>query len=136
MSLSSRTRTVRRLLESKTYRDAFVIEHVKNSVAFQIRTLREDRGWTQDKLGEMASKPRNVISRLEDPNCGKFTLATLLEIASAFDVGLMVKFVPFSRLTREYGNVSSEALSATSINDKKEVAALNAWVGEDTNEWT
>lgn len=130
MSLNSRTRTAKRLLGSKEYRDAYVLEHIKNGVAFQIRTLREDRGWTQGKLGELARKPRNVISRLEDPNYGKFTLATLLEIASAFDVGLLVKFVPLSRLTREYDDVSPEALTAKSVTDKKEIAALNAWALE------
>lgn len=132
MSLSLRTRTVRRLLESKAYRDAYVIEHIKNGIAFQIRTLREDRDWTQGKLGEIAEKPRNVISRLEDPNYGKFTLATLIEIASAFDVGLMVKFVPFSRLTKEYDDVSPEALSARSTSDKKEAQALTEWAAEES----
>lgn len=131
MSLSSRTRIIRRLLGEKAYRDAYVLEHIKNGVAFQIRTNREDRNWTQGKLGEVAGKPRNVISRLEDPNYGKLTLATLLEIASAFDVGLLVKFVPFSRLVKEYDDVSPEALSALSVADKKEIVALNAWAIED-----
>jgi hypothetical protein len=117
-------------LESKAYRDAYVLEHIKNGIAFQIRTLREDRDWTQGKLGELAKKPRNVISRLEDPNYGKFTLATLLEVASAFDVGLMVKFVPFSRLVREYDDVSPEALSAKPAFSNEEAQALSMWAAE------
>lgn len=131
MSLSSRRSVVSRLTKSKAYRDAYVLEHIKNGLAFQIRTLREERDWTQGKLGEIAKKPRNVISRLEDPNYGKFTLATLLEIASAFDVGLLVKFIPLSRLAREYDDVSPAALSAQGVTDKKELAALNAWAAED-----
>src|SRR6266511_3959504 len=96
VSLSSRKTTVERLLKSKEYRDAYVLEHIKNGVAFQIRTLREDRDWTQGDLGDAMGKPRNVISRIEDPNYGKTTLTTLREVAAAFDVGLLVKFVPFS----------------------------------------
>ena len=130
MSLSSRKRIVSRLIASKAYRDAYVLEHIKNGIAFQIRTLREDREWTQGKLGEMAGKPRNVISRLEDPNYGKFTLATLRELASAFECGLLIKFVPFSRLIKEYEDVSPAALSARSVADKTVIAALNAWAAE------
>ncbi len=132
MNLSSRSRVIKRLLESKAYRDAYVLEHIKNGVAFQIRTLREDRDWTQGELGEIAKKPSNVISRLEDPNYGKFTLTTLLEIASAFDVGLLVKFVPFSRLAREYDDVTPPALSANSISEGEEILALNEWAAADS----
>ena len=41
---------------------------------------------------------QNAISRLENPYYGKATLTTLKRIASAYDVGLLVEFVPFSRL--------------------------------------
>jgi len=41
---------------------------------------------------------QNAISRLENPYYGKSTLTTLKRIASAYDVGLLVEFVPFSRL--------------------------------------
>ncbi len=131
MSLSSRKTTVERLLKSKEYRDAYVLEHIKNGVAFQIRTLREDRDWTQGDLGDAMGKPRNVISRIEDPNYGKTTLTTLREVAAAFDVGLLVKFVPFSRLVREYEDVSPARLSAHSITSTEEFAALSEWAKEE-----
>lgn len=127
MSLSYRKTVVARLLQSKEYRDAYVLEHIRNGVAFQIRTLREDRNWTQGDLGDAMEKPRNVISRLEDPNYGKYTLTTLIETAAAFSVGLLVKFVPFSRLVREYEDVSPARLSARSITSTDEVAALLEW---------
>lgn len=131
MSLSSKKSVVTRLIGSKEYRDAYVLEHIKNGVAFQIRALREERDWTQEKLGEMAQKPRNVISRLEDPNYGKATLATLQELASAFDCGLLIKFVPFSRLVREYDDVAPTTLSAKSVTEESEIAALNTWSLEE-----
>jgi transcriptional regulator with XRE-family HTH domain len=131
VSLSSRKTTAERLLKSKEYRDAYVLEHIKNGVAFQIRTLREDRDWTQGDLGDAMGKPRNVVSRIEDPNYGKTTLTTLREVAAAFDVGLLVKFVPFSRLVREYEDVSPVRLSARSITSTEEIAALSEWVNEE-----
>jgi hypothetical protein len=102
-----------------------VFERVRNSLPFQIRTLREQREWTQKILGSVADKPANVISRLEDPNYGKLTLKTLFELASAFECGLLIKFVPFTRLLREYEDVSPAALSAAGISDEAE--ALTAW---------
>ncbi len=101
MSLSSRKTTVERLLKSKEYRDAYVLEHIKNGVAFQIRTLREDRDWTQGDLGDAMGKPRNVISRIEDPNY------------------------------REYEDVSPARLSAHSITSTEEFAALSEWAKEE-----
>src|SRR5215213_8687879 len=131
MHVSSRSRTslIKKILESKKYRNAYVAEHVRNGIPFQIRAMRDDKEWTQVELGKEAGKPQNVISRLEDPNYGKLTIQTLLEIASAFDVALLVKFVPFSRLLKEYEDVSPAALSAKSIN--KEIGELERWAVQD-----
>ena len=38
------------------------------------------------------------VSKLEDPNYGKLTISTLLKVASAFDVGLQIDFVPYSKV--------------------------------------
>jgi hypothetical protein len=40
----------------------------------------------------------NAISRLEDPEYGEFTVKTLLRLADAFDLGLVVRFAAFSEL--------------------------------------
>jgi len=41
---------------------------------------------------------QNAISRLESPDYGKPTLTTLKRLAAAMDIGLAVRFVPFSEL--------------------------------------
>ena len=41
---------------------------------------------------------QNAISRLENPSYGKATLTTLKRLAAAFDVALIVRFVPFGQL--------------------------------------
>jgi transcriptional regulator with XRE-family HTH domain len=123
VKLLSNTALIRKLIFSKTFRDSYVHEHLKNGISFQIRSMREDRGWTQGELGAAARKPRNVITRLEDPNYGKLTIKTLLEMASAFDVALLIKFIPFSRLLREYDDTSPAALTARSIiKDKQQLS--------------
>jgi transcriptional regulator with XRE-family HTH domain len=63
----------------------------------QIRALREQRELDQKGLGSLADMRQPSISRLETPG-NTPTLKTLLRIASAFDVGLLVWFVPFSEL--------------------------------------
>lgn len=125
MSLKSTADFVLRLLTKKKARDAYVFEHIRNGVAFQLRAMRDERGWSQDDLAKAAKTGRTTITRLENPNNDRLTLKTLLGLASALDVALLIKFVPFSRLVKEYDDVSPEALSAASID--KEKRRLTAW---------
>lgn len=131
MSLESPNDLVQQLINDKTFRDAFVYEHVKRVIPYQLRAMRKERNWKQGDMGKAVGKPRNVINRLENPNYGKLTLKTLFEIASGCDVGLLVKFVPFSRLLKEHEDMSFEALSAASVTDEKEIEKLNEWAEEE-----
>jgi len=67
-----------------------------------------------DKIGSN----QNAIYRAENPNYGKQTITTLKKIAAAFDVALVVRFVPFSELVdwvsgtpRTIKGLSTEALN-------------------------
>ena len=131
MNATSRTKLILKL-GNKKYRDAYVSAHVRNGISYQIRALREQRGWTQDKLGEEARKPQNAIARLEDPSYGKASIPTLLEIASAFDVALLIKFVPYSRLLDEVEDLSPAALSAESFT--KELPILKQEISDKAEE--
>jgi transcriptional regulator with XRE-family HTH domain len=104
-------------LRDKAYRDAYVEAHVKVGIPHQIRALRDQAGrnWSQAELGRRSGKPANVISRLEDPDSGGNTIRTCLEMASAFDVALLVKFVSFGRFLKEYEDVSPQALEVPSF---------------------
>ena len=119
----------RQLLDSwkdRDYRDAFVCERVRSSVALQIRALREQRNkMTQTRLGDAIGMAQTWISRLEDPEYGKMTVATLLRLANAFDADLEIKFRPFSRALDElskqgpgYFIVPSFADELPSLEDK------------------
>ena len=86
--------------KEKEFRDALVEVDIRRGLPVQIREMRESRGWSQGTLGERIGKPQNNISRIENNRDGYLSIKTLLDIASAFDVGLLVKFVPFSEVLR------------------------------------
>lgn len=97
-------------LSDKAYRDAFVRQTIEVGLPFQIRGMRVARDKSQKELGKMLGKPQSVVSRFENPGYGRFTLNTLLEIASVFDVGLLVTFVPFSELASRVSGLTSESM--------------------------
>jgi transcriptional regulator with XRE-family HTH domain len=85
-------------LKDPEYRAEFVRERVRSSIALQIRALREQREqMTQKELGEAIGMAQTWVSKLENPEYGKMTVATLLRLATeAFDTDLEIKFRPFS----------------------------------------
>lgn len=99
-------------LVDKEYRDAFVAEHIATGIAFQIRAMRASRGWSQEELAERTGKKQETISQLENPDYGSYTLKTLKQLASAFDVALVVRFAPFSELVDYAASISQVDLEA------------------------
>jgi transcriptional regulator with XRE-family HTH domain len=84
-------------LKAKEYRDALVASSIRIGLPMQCRTLRESRTWTQPQLAEAAGMTQPRISEIERPGERKLNIETLLRLASAFDVALQVRFVPFSQ---------------------------------------
>ncbi len=84
-------------LREPEYRRAFA-DDIGTGIAFQIRALREDRGWTQQELAERMGKQQEAISQWENPDYGRFTLQTVKKLAAAFDVAPVVRFGSFREL--------------------------------------
>ena len=78
--------------ERKEYRDGYVASRVRTSIALQIRALREQRSLSQREFADRLGKPQSVISRLENTEYGRVSVQTLLDIAAALDIALVVKF--------------------------------------------
>ena len=94
---SKRAQLISRIKEKESC-DAFVEAEIVEGIPLQIRAMQTERGWTQEELGDRAGMKQSQISQLEQRNYSGYTLRTLLRLASAFDVGLQVSFVPISEL--------------------------------------
>ncbi len=119
------------MLGEKEFRDEFVADKVKSRIALMIRALRdqEGRGWTQTELGKKMGKPPNVVSRLEDPDYGKMSLQTLLEVAAAFGLPLLVDIPSWDDWVRKMGNLTESSLQHQSFD-------LTAFTEPATNSMT
>jgi transcriptional regulator with XRE-family HTH domain len=104
--INSKLNAIWRKLRNKEYRGSFVASQISNTIAAQIFSLREARGWTQAELAERAGMKQSRISDLEDPNYENYQTRTLVKLGSAFDVGVIVRFVPFSDLAQWSANLS------------------------------
>jgi len=107
-------------LQDKEGRDFYVADHINIGIPLQIRALREQKGreWTQQELAERAGMKQERISAIENPNYkNAFTLSTLLRLASAFDVALIVRFVPMGELVKWELSLSPDKLEAVSFEE-------------------
>lgn len=95
----SKIKSVWSELADKEARDEYVAARIETDVAYQIYSLRKQRDWTQSELAKRCGNPngQGAICRLENSAEG-ISVSTLKELASAFDVAVTVKFVPFSQL--------------------------------------
>jgi transcriptional regulator with XRE-family HTH domain len=105
-------------LKNKEYRDSFAAEYIYSRIPLKIRAMRERRRLSQQELGRLAGVKQEWISKLEDPNYGRLTLSTLLRVASAFDVGLNVDFVPFSEIFERSTHLSDEDFDVASFDEE------------------
>ena len=86
-------------LKSKERRDAFVSASVDETIPFRSEPCENSRIESgRRRLATRTGMKQERISTLENPNYGSYSLRILKQLASAFDVALMVRFVPFSQL--------------------------------------
>lgn len=94
----------------KPYRDHYVSSHVKRFLAAQIVAFQGEM--SQEEFGNLIGKPhQSVVSRLQNPKYGKYTLQTLLDIASKLDVALIARFVDFPTFLKFTNDFSDRAVS-------------------------
>lgn len=111
---------------NKKYRDGYVSSHVKKFLAHQITALRGEK--SQTEFGEIIGKPQSVVCRLENPNYGKYSLQTLLDVASKLNLALIVRFVDFPTFLKGTSDFSVEAVRPAAYDEhvnNPELATLN-----------
>jgi transcriptional regulator with XRE-family HTH domain len=81
--------------KDKTYRDSYLQTQVRGGIAYQIRALRDKFGLSQTDFATKVGKKQSVISRLESTEYGRVSVQTLLDVACALDVALLVRFVSY-----------------------------------------
>jgi transcriptional regulator with XRE-family HTH domain len=106
-------------LHNKEYREALAIEHVNTTLAIQIRKMRENHQWKQSDLAARLGKHQETVSQWENPDYGRHSMTTLKALAAAFDVALLVKFIPFSELVQDMVNLSETRLSPPSFGEEQ-----------------
>ena len=98
--MSDRSEMISRLKGSKKYRAAYVRAKAHANIPSQIRALRLRRGITQEDLAREAEMKQPRISAMERPGETQFNLETLIRLATAFKVGLIVRFASYSEMLR------------------------------------
>jgi transcriptional regulator with XRE-family HTH domain len=110
---------ISRLLTDRSSRESYIRAKLNQLVPSQIKALRLREDWTQKKLGESAEMKQARISAMEKPGEVAFTLETLVRLASAFRVGLQVRFVPYSEMLEWDNSYSQDTFSATPIEEDR-----------------
>jgi hypothetical protein len=105
---SHRVRTLSEKFHDKRYRDGYVAAHTRGVLARQMRNFRGER--SQAEYGAIIGKRQTVVSRLESPAYGSWTLRTMLQIARKENVAVLVRFVDFPTFLSFTDDMSDEAL--------------------------
>jgi hypothetical protein len=93
---------------NKRYRDGYVAAHTRSVLARQMRNFRGAR--SQAEFGALIGKRQTVVSRLESPAYGSWTLRTMFEVARKMNVAVFVRFVDFPTFLRYTDDMSDDAL--------------------------
>lgn len=96
-TMSEKCRLTDRLKDRK-YREAYIRASISVNLPSQIRALRLALPMTQQEFAAEAEMKQPRISAMEKPGATKFNIETLVRLAAAFRVGLIVKFVPVSEM--------------------------------------
>jgi transcriptional regulator with XRE-family HTH domain len=141
-NLNSIENLTERIQRGPDARANFVASHIDKGIAYQIKSLRDQQELSQEDLAAKVGMNQNAISRLESPERGRPTITTLKRLAAAFDVALVVRFVPFSKLVKwvsgtpfvEEG-LSTDSLAVPSFDEEMSAKAFEIPVATITPEF-
>jgi transcriptional regulator with XRE-family HTH domain len=110
-------------LADKEYRDEYMSSHVRAGICYQIQALRDQHHMTQEEFARKLGKPQTVVSRLENVERNRAGIQTLLDIACALDIALLVRFVDYPTFLDFTQDISPQALRVQPFEQSKETSA-------------
>ena len=114
--MSERSIVISRLLKNRSTREAYIGAKLKVLIPSQIRALRlKSQTPRQEDLANAAEMKQSRISAAETPGAVNFNLETLVRLAAALGVGLIVKFVSFSEMLKWENGYSQDAFNPLTI---------------------
>jgi hypothetical protein len=87
-----------------------------------MRKFRGDK--SQSEFGDLIDKRQTVVSRLEDPKYGKWTLQTLFDVAEKLNVAVLVRFVDIPTFLKLSEDMSEDASQPQPYDEAKAAALL------------
>jgi DNA-binding XRE family transcriptional regulator len=95
----SNTKSASAILRNKfkddpKFQENFVQEQINADIAFLLRDLRKEAGFTQARLAEVVGTSQSVIARLEDADYDGHSLSMIKKIADALGKRLEIRLVP------------------------------------------
>ena len=93
---------------------------IRTYIALQVRELRESNNLSQSDLAVRTGTHQSAISRLENTDYGRMSVQTLIDLATAMDVALVVKFASYEDFLSQHSDVMPSALSVESFSETYE----------------
>ena len=81
-------------LKDPRFAKGYTQELEKARLAIEITELRSRLGLTQAQLAKRIRSSQPTIARLENPNYGRYSLATLRKVAKALNAELVISLKP------------------------------------------
>lgn len=113
--MSERSELIFKLRSDAKFRASYIRSKLNLLIPSQLRGLRLKGKLTQKQLADEAEMKQPRISAMERPGEIKFSLETLIRMAAAHGVGLVVKFVSLSEMLRWENQYSQDAFHAIPI---------------------
>jgi transcriptional regulator with XRE-family HTH domain len=114
MALQSKD-SLHRKLADKRFRKTFISSRIAQTLGMQVRVMRQRLDLSQKDLARALGTSQNAIYRLESPKAIRPNISTLERIAEYFDVGLVVRFAPFSEIADWTLNLAPECIDVPSF---------------------
>jgi transcriptional regulator with XRE-family HTH domain len=118
--VSEKSQLIDKLKTRNNSRQAYTRAKLSVNIPSQIRALRRKREMTQGMLAHESDMKQSRISAMERPGTVTFNIETLIRLAAAFKVGLIVKFAPFSEMLNWENSFSQDSFDVSAIDQDSE----------------